>query len=188
MFGPATGWCERLSPSVAQDIDETSGGYVARTDENPSRIRGASGSAASERTMTSNRIDGLIAACRDDQRTLTYESRFVDDQRRVVLTRLAAERGEFVERLRDRRTPRVDSRATGSWKESLREFGRSVRVLAGGANSGDAIAECRRSRSRTEARYERALELKWPGEILPLLLEQVNSIRQAQGELIALQF
>ena len=51
-----------------------------------------------------------------------------------------------------------------------------------------AIAECRRSRDRTEAMYDKAVNLPWPGQVLPTLIEQRDRIRHEREELIALQF
>jgi hypothetical protein len=128
----------------------------------------------------------LIGACLDHERTLDHESGLVDDDRRVVLSRLAGERARFVERLQALGEPGV--RATGSWFGLLRELLRGFWVMAGGPNYGDAIAECRRSRSRTEALYEQAIRRSWSQPILPALIEQRDRIRHERRELLALQF
>jgi hypothetical protein len=131
-------------------------------------------------------LQRLIVGCLDDERALDYESGLVDHDRQVVLSRLADERAKFADRLRTLGEP--GARATGSWRRRLRELLRGVRVLAGGRNNGDSIAECRRSRDRTEALYDQAVKLQWLPPILPTLFEQRDRIRRSRGELLALQF
>src|SRR5258708_18855715 len=91
-------------------------------------------------------LQRLIVGCLDDERTLQYESGLVDPNRNVVLSRLANERARFADRLRTLGEP--GARATGSWLGGLRELFRGAWVIAAGRNSGDSIAECRRSRDR----------------------------------------
>lgn len=131
-------------------------------------------------------LQQLIGACLDDERTLDHESGLVDDDRRIVLSRLAGERARFAERLQTLGEPGV--RATATWFGLVRELVRNFRVIAGGPNNGDAIAECRRSRNRTEALYEKAIRRPWSQPILPALIEQRDRIRYQRGELLALQF
>ena len=129
----------------------------------------------------------LIRACVDDERTLHHECGFVDDSRRVVLSRLAAERTRFAEQLR-RLAGTEGADSTGSWRELMRELRRSIRVVAGGPNSSDAVSACRRSRERTEAVYDRVLGLPWPKQTLSTLREQRDRIREERRELIGIQF
>ena len=129
----------------------------------------------------------LIRACVDDERTLHHECGFVDDHRRVVLSRLAAERTRFAEQLRQLAgTEGADT--TSSWRELMREVRRSIRVVAGGPNNSDSVSACRRSRDRTEAVYERVLDLPWPKQALSTLLEQRDRIHDERKDLIAIQF
>lgn len=131
-------------------------------------------------------LQQLIGACLDDGRTLDHASGLVDEDRRAVLSRLASERARFAERLQTLGEPGIQ--ATGSWAGMLRELVRSFRVIAGGPNNGDAIAECRRSRSRTEALYEKAIRRPWSQPILPTLMEQRDRLRYERRELLQLQF
>jgi hypothetical protein len=136
--------------------------------------------------QNSRGLHRLIVGCLDDERTLHRESGRVDFQRKEVLSRLADERGRFVEELQ--RLGEPCAAASESWLALLREFGRAVRVLAGGRNSGDSIASCRRSCGRTEALYEQAMRLEWSHSIRPVLLTHRDRIRHSGGELLALQF
>lgn len=136
--------------------------------------------------LTSNGLQRLIVACVDDECTLRQETSKVDEWRQHVLSRIASERLQFAVRLRAMGEPGVH--ASRSWSSFLRQFARRVRVIAGGPNRGDAIAECRRSRDRTEAMYDKAVKLPWPGQVLPTLMDQRERIRREREELIALQF
>jgi hypothetical protein len=141
----------------------------------------------------STAIRQLIGACIDDEFTLKHESRLVDARRRGVLTRLAQERARSIDELRaargDTRIARSEERPDSrSWGERLREFIRSLRVFAGGPDSGDAVAECRRSRDRTESAYFRAGSLPWAKEGLALLRVHEDHLERARSALIAIQF
>ncbi len=128
----------------------------------------------------------LIRACVDDECTLRHESTLVDPLRADALTHLARERERFVmdlERLAETQQPH-----DGSWSELSREARRNVWVAAAGPNSGDAIWSCRRSRARTEARFDKALKSSWPAEIQRLLVAQRCRLRDEADELVALQF
>lgn len=128
----------------------------------------------------------LIRACVDDGRTLRHESKLVDAARAEALTRLAREREEFVatlERLAQSQQPH-----DGSWRELSREVKRDVWVAAAGRNNGDAIASCRRSRARTEALYDEALQAPWPDEIRQVLTAFRHLLHNEADELIKLQF
>ncbi len=128
----------------------------------------------------------LIIGCLDDERALHYESSHVDLTRQLVLSRLADERAHFADELRTLADPGV--RASASWLGRVREWFRMVWVLARGCNSGDAIAVCRRSGSRTEALYSKAIKRQWSEPILPTLLEQRDRIRHSAAELSLLQY
>ena len=128
----------------------------------------------------------LIRACVDDERMLQHESKLVDARRAEALQRLAHERAQFVTDLE-----RLDSaprRAAGSWAELLREAGRDAFVLAAGRNTGDSIAVCRRSRARTEKRYEKALEGSWSDDARRVLAGQQRRLHDEASELVHLQF
>lgn len=136
---------------------------------------------------TSTGIRELIAACIDDENTLSHESAFVDDRCCTVLVRLAAERAEFAIRLRSLERVSPESRVCrGSRLALLRELARGLRVLAGGPNNGDSITECRHAQRRTEQAYDRANALTWPTEIRRVLLDQGERVHHARGELIGL--
>ena len=129
----------------------------------------------------------LIGACLDDERMLRHELKFVGTVRAEALGRLAKERGEFVAELRRLANPTRD-RPNGSWTEMLREGMRSLWVGAAGYNSGDAIASCRRSHARTEARYEQALRTSWSDEMQRVVVRQSGRIHTEAHELVRLQF
>jgi hypothetical protein len=116
---------------------------------------------------TSDVLRKLIRGCADDEHTLRHESRLVDAVRAEALRRLARERGEFVTDLV--RLAKCEHPHDGSWTELSREAGRALWVVAAGRNNGDAIASCRRSRSRTEALYDEALRGSWPDETMRVL-------------------
>ena len=105
---------------------------------------------------TNDVVRKLIRACVDDERTLQHECKFVGPGRSAHLMRLARERRQFVGDLERLAAP-GQAAPGGSLGELLREALRNLRVVAGGPNSGDAIASCRQSRSRTQACYDRAL-------------------------------
>jgi hypothetical protein len=129
----------------------------------------------------------LICACVDDERTLHHERRFVDPERAGTLDGLARERQQFVTDLEPFVGP-GKFRWDGSWAELLRETGRNVQVAAAGRNSGDAVATCRHSRSRTEACYDDALRRQWPPEIRGVLEAQLRRLQNETDLLNRLQF
>jgi len=137
--------------------------------------------------MTSTALGKLIRACVDDERTLHHERNFVDAGRAGILLRLAREREQFVEDL-ERVGGRVQRRPSGSSVELLREAGRTLFVAAAGRNHGDAVASCRHSHARTEARYDRAMLKPWPDPVARLLAAQVSLLREGTDELNQLQF
>jgi hypothetical protein len=135
---------------------------------------------------TSDVLRKLIRGCVDDGRTLRHESKFVDPRHVKALTRLASEREQFatdLERVAKREQPR-----DGSWDELAREAERDIWLAAAGANRGDAIASCRRSRARTEALYDEALQGSWPDEIQRVLAAQRRRLHEEADELNQLQF
>jgi len=136
---------------------------------------------------TSKEIAKLIDACLDDERMLEHESRFVSPERARVLRVLAAERGRFIDELRGVGGIR-DTREHGSWRELGRELSRDLRVALGLGNGGDAIAACRRSCKRTEARFERALDLPWPTPSRAVIEGQHARIHATRDELSAVEF
>lgn len=133
---------------------------------------------------TSDVIHKLIRACVDDGRTLRHECRFVDPTRAATLTKLAAEREQFVADL-----GRFDGTASplGSPAELSREVGRDLWVTAAGRNIGDAIAVCRHSRARTEAAYEHALEEYLPRQVLDVLTDHRGRLHDEMVVLDQLQ-
>ncbi len=137
-----------------------------------------------------NALQQLIESCLDNERLLRHESGLVDSTRRPTLKRLADERHTAVDELRSLRSRSTRRRGSvsGSWFALLRELRRNVRVALGGRNSGDAVAACRRSMSRAEALYDRAVVLPLPEKTVVLLLQQRNGIRLASVELKAIQF
>lgn len=128
----------------------------------------------------------LIAACVDDARTLLHESKFVDASRAEILTRLAKEREGFVTELERLGVP--GQRHDGSWSELLREAGRTTEVAAAGRNSGDAVATCRHSRTRTESHYDEAVEAVCPDEVRCVIEAQRRRLHDEAEELDRLQF
>jgi len=137
---------------------------------------------------SANAVQMLIDSGRDNERLLRNESRFVDSSRRPTLRRLAAECGAAVDQLQLLRSRRGRGGVSGSWLELVRELRRTLRVALGGRNSGDAVAACRRSMNRAEALYERALALPLPAGTVALLVERQKCIRDANAELVAIQF
>lgn len=136
---------------------------------------------------TSKILRNLICACVDDERTLQHERTFADPGRAETLTRLANERAQFVEDL-ERLGERSQSRPIGSWAEFFRELGRDVWVAAAGRNNGDAIARCRRSRARTEARYDGAMQAPLPDDVRSVLATQRRRLYDEADELNRLRF
>jgi hypothetical protein len=136
---------------------------------------------------TASVLRKLICACVDDERTVRHERTFVDAQRAGALTRLARNRSRFVDDLEQLvgHTPR---RSDGSWVELLREAARSVKVVAAGRNNGDAIATCRHSCARVEARFDQAMRTQWPDAIQQLLEAQQSCLHDESAELDQLQF
>lgn len=136
---------------------------------------------------TANVIKGLIRACVDDGRTLKHELNFVDAGRAATLGRLAREREQFVvdlERLGDVGARRPN----GSWGELVREGARNLWVTAAGRNNGDALAICRHSRARTEARYDEAMRTFWPDHVQRVISSQWHRLQAETQELNQLQF
>jgi hypothetical protein len=136
---------------------------------------------------TSKLLWALIGACVDDQWTLQHERAFADARAAKTLTRLALERAQFVEDLERLGEP-ARSRPTVSWAEFFREVGRDLWVTAAGRNNGDAIATCRRSRARTEMRYDGAMQGPLPDEIRSVLAFQRSRLQDEADELTRLQF
>ena len=132
-------------------------------------------------------LQKLIRACIDDERMLQHESKLVDARRAGPLQKLARERAQFAADL-GRFESRAPQRPPGSWAELLREAGRSVFVFTFGRNTGDSIASCRRSRARTEKRYEKALEERWSGEARHVLTTQRLRLHAEADALVHLQF
>jgi hypothetical protein len=137
--------------------------------------------------MKRHLLRSLIRACVDDERTLQHERRFVDMGRSGTLARLARERRQFVVELEHLAQP-GQAGSGGSWGELLREAGRSLRVVATGPNSGDAVTACQQSRSRTEACYDRALQGSWPVESREILEAQQGILHAEATELSRLSF
>jgi len=135
---------------------------------------------------TSNGIDQLIGACVDDKRMLEREIAEVGDRARPMLGELAAERGRFVSELRA--FSGGAARHGGSPIELLRELGRRLERAATGPSNTDAVAACRRSLRRTEARYDKALQLSWPDEVRTVLLSQRDRLNQSRDMLISVQY
>lgn len=132
-------------------------------------------------------LEKLIRACMDDERTLHHESALADPRRAAALRLLARERARFVADL-DRLESHAPRRSTGSWAELLREAGRDAFVLALGRNTGDSIASCRRSRARTEKRYEEALAGTLSDEARRVVTTQRLRLHDEADELAHLQF
>jgi hypothetical protein len=137
---------------------------------------------------TAKALRKLMDAGHDGARLLRSESKFVDDGRRSVLVRLADQRLASVEQLRGVGGRPGAVGESSSWLELLREGGRSLQVAAGGANSGDAVAACRRAMSRLEAAYDRFMSLPWPQATRDLLLEQRQGVAYASDQLVSIQF
>jgi hypothetical protein len=136
---------------------------------------------------TTEVLERLVRACVDDERTLQHERRFVTPGHAGTLIRLAHERGQFVQDL-ERLGARSQNRARGSWAELLREARRRVWVFAAGRNNGDAIASCRHSHARIEARYDEALGRACPEEVCRVLAVQRGLLHDETGQLNQLQF
>jgi hypothetical protein len=133
---------------------------------------------------TSPVIAKIVQSCLDDERTLVQESKRVDAPRSAVLTRLASERRCFAEELE-----RLNGQGTReSWGSLLRERGSNAWARMTGRNTGDAIAVCRRSQSRTEVRYEKALEHELPNEMKAMLSVQLERLVAARDELARIEY
>ena len=142
------------------------------------------GLAAGGFMETSPVIAKIIQSCLDDERTLVQESKLVDSQRKAVLIRLADERRHFAEELE-----RLNGQGSReSWTALVRELGNGLWARMTGRNAGDAVAECRRSQRRTEARYELALGLELPREVKDALVIQHERVHAARDELTRLEF
>lgn len=129
-----------------------------------------------------NTIRGLIRACVDDQRTLLHEATLVGAGLGARLGQLAHDRGLFLTDL-EHLAPESRARPGGSVAEHVREAARDLWVLGCGRNHGDALAVCRHSRARTQARYEEALRHTWPSHIAWLLGEQSRLLEAEAQEL-----
>jgi hypothetical protein len=128
----------------------------------------------------------LMRACLDDERTLLREGKLVDARRAVALERMAHQRDDFLvslEALAAHRRP-----STGTWSDLLREAWRDLWVVLAGRNNGDAIATCRQSNARMEARYDVALRGPWSKNARRLLESQRAMIEGERTELNQLQF
>lgn len=131
-------------------------------------------------------IRGLIRACVDDQRTLLHESKLVGTPLGATLGKFAHERDLFLTDLEQ--LAKAARRPSGSLAEHVREAAREIWVLGCGPNHGDAIAVCRHSRARTQARYEEALRRDWPSGARSMLAEQNRRLEAEADELRDLQF
>jgi hypothetical protein len=129
----------------------------------------------------------LISAFVDDERTLLHERNFVDGGHTGTLTRLARKRAQFVVELQQLVGP-TQRRADGSWSELLREAGRSLKVAVAGRNNGDAIATCRQSSARIEARFDQTMRSPWPDSIRQMMEAQQCCLEDDSAELDQLQF
>lgn len=136
--------------------------------------------------VTPDVLRKLIRACVDDECTLLHESKLVDAGRATTLARLARERQQFIAELE--RFEECEESHDGSWRELSREAKRSVWVTAAGRNRSDAITSCRRSRARTEASYDEALQSSWPEEIQRVLAAQWRRLHDEADELAKLEF
>lgn len=133
-------------------------------------------------------LQKLMDATCDCEQRLRHESGFVDAHGRLMLRRLADDRGASSVQLREAFAGYGLTQRGGSWIERLRETLRSLSVFAGGVNRGDAVAGCRWAMARVEARYECALAMPWPVESRAILLRQQGNLRNGQDELVAIQF
>ena len=134
----------------------------------------------------SNGIEQLVGACVDDKRTLEREIAEVGARNRPMLSKLAAERGRFESELRA--LGGGAARHGGSPMELFRELRRRVERAATGPSNSDAVAACRRSLRRTEARYDEALQLSWPDDVRAVLLSQRSQLHDDRAELISIQY
>jgi hypothetical protein len=124
-------------------------------------------------------IAKVVQSCLDDERTLVLESKVVDATRRRVLIRLADERRRFAEELE--RFNGQGSRE--SWGSLRRELDSDVRECIAGRSTSEAVAACRRSQERTEARYDKVLALELPSEVKAALVTQHERVHAARDEL-----
>ena len=135
----------------------------------------------------------LIRACANDVNALRHELGNVDAGRRAVLSRLIGERTAFIDELRRARGDIARSGGYShpklmTWSEWWRENVRGLKVLAGGLHTGDAVAECRHSRDRTEAVYLRESHLSWGQGMRELLGAHLKSLKGVDAELLGIQF
>ena len=135
---------------------------------------------------TSNGIDRLVGACVDDKRMLEREIAEVGPRQRATLSELAVERGRFVNELRA--LGGGASRRGGSAMELLHELGRWLERAATGPSNTDAVAACRRSLRRTEARYDQALQLSWSEKVRAVLVSQRDQLHRSRDKLISIQY
>jgi hypothetical protein len=132
-------------------------------------------------------LRALIDACLDDERTLLTQRRFVGVRSAEALDRMAKERGHFIAEL-ERLAKPAPRPPDGLWAEFLHKAGRSVWETWAGHNAGGAIASCRQSRARTEARYERALRSELSDKARYVLAAQRRRLRDETHVLNRLQF
>lgn len=127
----------------------------------------------------STTIAKVIEARFDDERALVHGSKHVDARKSALLTRLADERRRFSEELK-RLTGPIDRGTLGSWLPWELSDNLRARVLG---RSTEAVAACRRSQHRTEARYAKALELPLPTALHAALVAQHSRVHHAAREL-----
>jgi hypothetical protein len=137
---------------------------------------------------TSHLLSRLIRACRDDERTLQHERKFVDPITAETLARLAGSARSSVVDLERFLGPGGRERPNGSWSELAHEAARNLWVIAAGRNTGDAIASCRHSHKRADACYEDAMRGPWAGEVGEVLAAQRRRVHDEIDELSRLQF
>jgi len=136
---------------------------------------------AVSQTRLSTTIAKVIEARFDDERTLVHGSKHVDARKSALLTRLADERRRFSEEL-ERLTGPIDRGTLGSWGGLAWELSDNLRARVLG-RSTEAVAACRRSQHRTEARYAKALELPLPTALHAALVAQHSRVHHAAREL-----
>jgi hypothetical protein len=131
----------------------------------------------------SKAVEAVTTALLDDERTLLREGTRIDATRRAVLTRLADERRAFAEELE--RSNGQSSRE--SWGSLGRELWRMLRTRWQPPSVGGAVAVCRSSLHRTEARYAKALVCDLPSDLRSTLLAQLERLRTAESDLRKLE-
>jgi uncharacterized protein (TIGR02284 family) len=129
-------------------------------------------------------IAKVIRACLDDERTLVQRSKLVDAERSELLIRMADERRRFAEELEQFN----GQGSRESWGTVARELESNLWARVVGRNTGDAVAACRRSQRRTEARYDQVLKLVLPTEVRAALMIQYKHVRAARNELTKVEY